>query len=142
MIQDTVRIRLEFHWRAIGEVRPDGDGLQFPAAPRRPGLYRFRLVGKGSARHYVGETDQLQRRFQHYRTPGRSQQTNIRMNAEFRDHLATGGRIEIDIVTEEIAVVASGESINVDLAGKAMRCLLEHAALVDEASGGAMLLNR
>ena len=32
-------------------------------------------------RVYVGETDQLKRRFEGYRTPGVSQTTNIRLNA-------------------------------------------------------------
>ena len=143
MTRETVRIRLEFNWQFLGQLRPDGNGrLQFPATPRQPGLYRFRLSGNGPARHYVGETDELRRRFQHYRTPGSSQQTNIRMNAEFRDHMACGGSIEVDIVTDGIAVTAGDEPVTVDLFDKAMRRLLEHAALVDEAAAGRKLLNR
>ncbi len=46
------------------------------------------------------------------------------MNAEFRDHLAAGGEIEIDIV-------AGGEPIRADLAAKAIRRLPEHAAVVE-----------
>ena len=79
---------------------------------------------------------------QHYRTPGPSQQTNIRMNAEFRDHMVAGGSIEVDIAIDNIDVVAGGEPVPVDLANKAMRRLLEHAALVDEAAAGTELLNR
>ena len=143
MTHEPVRIRLEFHWQFLGQVQPDADGrLQFPAAPRKPGLYRFRLCSNGPARHYVGETDELRRRFQHYRTPGPSQQTNIRMNGEFRDHMATGGSIEVDIVTDRIAVTAGNEPVTVNLSNKAMRRLLEHAALVDDAAAGAKLLNR
>ena len=143
MLPQSVRIRLEFHWQLLGRVRPDDGGrLAFPSAPRRPGLYRFRLTGEGASRHYVGETDELQRRFQHYRTPGKSQQTNIRMNAVFREHLAAGGSIELDIVVDRIDVVVGAEPVSVDLGNKAMRRLLEHAALVDEAAAGAILLNR
>ena len=143
MTHKPVRIRLEFNWQFLGELRRDGNGrLLFPAAPRRPGLYRFRLCGNGPAQHYVGETDELRRRFQHYRTPGPSQQTNIRMNAEFRDHMVAGGSIEVDIAIDNIDVVAGGELVPADLANKAMRRLLEHAALVDEAAAGTDLLNR
>ena len=143
MTHRPVRIRLEFNWQFLGKLRHDGNGrLQFPTAPRQPGLYRFRLCGNGPARRYVGETDELRRRFQHYRTPGPSQQTNIRMNAEFRDHMATGGSIEVDTVIDKIDVIADGEPVRVDLANKAMRRLLEHAALVDEAAAGTKLLNR
>ena len=143
VIERPVRIRLEFRWQALGPVQFDGsNSLVFPAAPRQPGLYRFLLSGNGATRHYVGETEKLQQRFQRYRTPGKSQQTNIRMNAKFRAHLTTGGRIEVDIVTGEITVLAADEPIEVDLSCKAMRRLLEHAALVDEDAAGTMLLNR
>ena len=143
MIEQPVRIRLEFRWHLFGQVQTDGDGrLLFPSAPRRPGLYRFRLGGNGPARHYVGETDELRRRFQHYRTPGPKQKTNIRMNAQFLDHMAAGGRIEVDIVVDRIAVATAGEPIDGDLAAKAMRRLLEYAALVDEGAAGVILLNR
>ena len=62
------------------------------------------------------------------------------MNAEFRDHMATGG--SIDIAVDRIAVAAGEEPIRVDLADKAMRRLLEHTVLVGEAAGSAILLNR
>ena len=143
MTERPVRIALEYRWHSLGQVQTDADGrLLFPAAPRRPGLYRFRLRGNGVARHYVGETDDLRRRFQNYRTPGKSQQTNIRMNGEFRDHMAAGGSIEIDIVVDSIDVMAIGQPVRVNLSDKAIRRLLEHAALVDEATAGIQLLNR
>ena len=107
----------------------------FPAALRRFGLYRFRFRGNGLDRHCVGETDELQRRFQQYRTPGRSQQTNIGMNAEFRAHPAAGRNIEVDIV-------AGGEPVRADLADKAIRRLPERAALVEGAAFGTIFLNR
>ena len=143
IIEPRVRIRLEFEWRLLGQVETDGDGrLVFPTAPRRPGLYRVRLGGAGPARHYVGEADELRRRFQHYRTPGRRQKTNIRMNSQFLDHLAAGGNIEVDIVVDRVLVVAGVESVDVELAAKAMRRLLEQAALVNEDAAGVILLNR
>ena len=143
MTERPVRIAVEYQWRSFGQVQVDVDGrLLFPTAPRQPGLYRFQLRGGASARHYVGETDNLRRRLQHYRTPGPTQQTNIRMNKEFLDHLTTGRIIEVEIVIDGVDIVAGNEPISVDLANKAVRRLLEHAALVDEAAAGVQLLNR
>ena len=107
----------------------------FPAAPRRPRLYRFRLHGNGPDRQYVRETDELQRRFQQYRTPGRSRQADIGMSAEFRAHPAAGGNIEIDIV-------GGGEPVRADPADKGICRLLEHAALVERAASETIFLNR
>ena len=92
MSTSEVAVSVQFQWQGLGTMRRDEkDLLTFPVAPRRPGLYRFRLCGIGQIRHYIGETDELRRRFQHYRTPGRTQQTNIRLNERFRVHMAAGG---------------------------------------------------
>ena len=48
------------------------------------------------------------------------------MNAEFRNHIATGGSIKVDILIDKIAVIAGDEPVTVDLSDKAMRRLLEH----------------
>ena len=138
----SVRVSVEFQWQPLGRLEQDENGrLLFPAAPRQPGLYRFRLLGNGDIRHYIGETDELRRRFQHYRTPGPSQKTNIRMNEEFRQHFAACGTIEVDIAPNGVSVSSAGTPLRVDLADKAMRRLLEHAALVSEAGAGVKLLN-
>lgn len=143
MTQQRNKVSVEFEWQFLGRLRCDENGrLLFPDSPRRPGLYRFRLSGNDDVRHYIGETDELRRRFQHYRTPGPSQKTNIRMNAEFRQHFAAGGAIEVDIAPGGISVSSAGTPLRVDLADKAMRRLLEHAALVSEAGAGVKLLNR
>lgn len=139
----SVRVAVEFHWRPLGRLKQDENGrLLFPSAPRQPGLYRFRLLGSDDIHHYIGETDELRRRFQHYRTPGPSQKTNIRMNEEFHRHFAAGGTIGVDIATDGISVSSAGATLNVDLADKAMRRLLEYATLVSEAGAGVKLLNR
>ena len=139
----SVLLSLEFQWRFLGRLQREEDGrLVFPVAPQQPGLYRFRLIDNNNARHYIGETDELRQRFRQYRTPGKSQTTNIRMNREFREHMAAGGNIEIDIVQDRISVSSAGAMLRIDLADKATRRLLEHAALVSEAGAGVKLLNR
>ena len=142
MPQELVQIRLEFCWQHLGQVRNGTDDLlQFPTAPRKPGLYRFRFVGNEADRNYVGETVNLRRRLQHYRSPSESQQTNIRMNAELHEHVTSGGSIDVDIVTDGITVSVAGDIVPVDLRDKAMRRLLENSALVDVAVSGTALLN-
>ena len=138
-----VQLSLDFQWQFLGEMQSPGTGvLDFPPAPGCPGLYRFRLCRHGRPRHYIGETDDLRRRFQQYRTPGASQQTNIRMNSCLTEHLGSGGIIAVDISTGEIVLSTRGETIPVNLANKATRRLLEHAALVIEVTADAEVLNR
>lgn len=54
------------------------------------------------------------RRAAHYRNPGPSQRTNIRLNERFRTHLATGGRIKMAILTSAEAEI-NGRKVPLDL---------------------------
>ena len=72
-----MRVTVDFSWRDVGTIAAEGGRLRFPTVPDAPGIYRFDL----GDRIYIGETDRLRRRFQHYRTPGLSQTTNVRLNA-------------------------------------------------------------
>lgn len=138
-----VVVSVEFQWQGLGAMKRDERGfLVFPPTPCRPGLYRLRLCGNGDARHYVGETEELRRRFQQFRTPGRTQQTNIRLNSQCHEHMAGGGDIEVDIVVDKVEVTTAGTALDVDLADETMRRLLERAAMVRDAAAGIELLNR
>ena len=139
----AVQLSLEMQWRTLGPVGVDADGaVLFPAAPNVPGLYRFRLFGKSGARHYIGETADLRRRFQHYRTPGPSQATNIRINQLLLEHCAAGGQAKLDIIVGDVVLVIGKEPAHADLGDKATRRLLEHAALVAEGDDAIDSLNR
>ena len=141
-IQSSISLSLHYRWQFLGGVQIDSAGdLVFPRMLRAPGIYRFRLSANGDARQYVGETDNLQRRFQHYRKPGPSQATNIRLNKLIRDHLTTGGTVDIDTAAAE-GVVTAGQTIAADLSDKTTRRLFEHAALLVEGNAGVSLLNR
>ena len=74
---------LRLQWLPIGTAQRDEEGkIKFPKLPARPGLYQFKIFrSDGSQAIYVGETDNLQRRFAHYRNPGPTQATNLRLNA-------------------------------------------------------------
>ena len=138
-----VRVTVEFRWRRLGQVRRDlVGGLLFPSTGYIPGVYRFRLSDNGPERDYVGEASELRRRFQHYRTPGSSQQTNLRLNGLFREHLERGGQIEVDVAADGVEVGWGGRPVPVDLNDADMRNLVESAGLVAGKAGGLATLNR
>ena len=132
---------VEFRWRRLGQVRRDADGeLLFPSTGYVPGVYRFRVIGDGPERHYVGEASELRRRFQQYRTPGSSQQTNLRLNRLFRDHLEGGGQVEVD-VAESVQLGSDGRPA-ADLNDASVRKLVESAGIVAGKAEGLATLNR
>ncbi|KTE01400.1 hypothetical protein ATE68_20460 [Sphingopyxis sp. H038] len=51
-----------------------------------------------------------------------------------KDALAGGARVEVDIVTNDVAVQINGVPISTDLNDRATRRMIEHAAIV--ATGG------
>jgi hypothetical protein len=139
MTHEQADVRVVFAWRDAGTIGVDASGrLTFPALPSTPGLYRMTLTGAAGQtrpRVYIGETDLLARRMQHYRTPGgrgspRGQKTNIRLNDELRALLAAGGGARLAIATAATVSVAGAPPVALDLATKAARVLAEHAALV------------
>jgi len=122
-------------WVALGNVRLDREGrLVFPAPTHAPGLYRFRLIGP-AASVYVGETDDLHRRFAHYRSPGPSQRTNVRMNEHMRTHLQSGRPVSVETCTETWVEVGS-EREALDLSRGSHRVLAEEEALGQARAGG------
>lgn len=135
-------VGIRMTWRILGKLTLDSQqGVSFPAVPEVAGLYRFRLTGGDNTRHYIGETMQLRRRFAHYRNPGPSQATNIRINALFTEHLAAGETITVDIVTAA-SMLVNGQEMPADFRIKAVRRLFEHAAIVAEDGTDIESLNR
>jgi hypothetical protein len=127
----------------LGRVIVDEKGkLKFPRVPARPGLYRFKLRAAGDAESvYIGESDNVQRRFGHYRTPGPGQRTNLRLNDLFREILNAGGQISVAIA-QEIWIEASHGRAQADLSRKSLRCLFENFALAVEQASEVESLNR
>jgi hypothetical protein len=131
-----VRLSVEFSWREVGAIRLDGAKLVFPSAPETPGLYRFDF----GDRIYIGETDRLRRRFQHYRTPGSTQTTNIRLNALMGEVLAVPGTAVVSVITEA-TVKIDGVWSELDLNHRSARLLLENAALTEARMAGTSVVN-
>jgi hypothetical protein len=108
-----------------------------------PGLYRFRISKfDGGAAIYVGETDNLQRRFAHYRNPGPTQATNLRLNAFFLAVISSGGRIEVDIVIDKAWLTWSDVEVKADFRRKSFRRLFENLVLSAERADSIEDLNK
>ena len=130
-----VNVEFGFDWDERGEIQIDDIGrLVFPAVSIGPGLYRFCFAGEHIPAVYIGETKRLRRRFTQYRTPGISQQTNLRLNRVIADALKAGGKVTASVLTE-IDMPALG------LARKHDRVLLEHGAIMCARIDGQEILN-
>jgi hypothetical protein len=127
---------VNFSWTLLDEVRLEEGRLRFPRAPEAPGIYRFDL----GEFLYVGETDRLRRRFQHYRTPGPTQHTNVRINGKMIECLKNGFEILVAISTDA-TVEIDGAKTPLDLTLKSSRLLVESAALTELKSHGVGVEN-
>jgi hypothetical protein len=129
----TARIEVGFSidWLMLGKITlaPDAK-LNFPNISDAPGLYRFRYTLKDKAQIFIGESENLKRRFMLYRNPGPSQQTNVRLNALLKDAILEGAVIEVDIVLASEAIRVGGTTTTADFKNKAIRRMFEHAAIV------------
>jgi len=127
-------VKVTLHWRRLGRLMLSGEKLLFPAAPTVAGVYRLIVQRGNRATIYIGEAVNLSRRFSNYRNPGNTQQTSLRLNALLREFLSHNGTVAVDIAYEDITLAVGGKQIVVDLTNKAIRRLVEQAAIV--AHGG------
>jgi hypothetical protein len=131
-----MQLAVEFEWREVGALRLASGRLRFPEVPDAPGVYRFDL----DDRVYIGEADRLRRRFQHYRTRGARQATNLRLNSVMLELLSAAGTIEVCAITSA-RVDVDGQGEPLDLRHKAARLLVESAALTAARMAGQAVEN-
>lgn len=130
-------------WVPSGDVKLSQDGkLAFPDVPKEAGVYRFRLSGEEKSRCYIGESANLRGRFGSYRNPGSTQATNLRLNALMLEHLEAGGAIGLDLITQIGALTQGNFKKERSLSDKAVRRLLEQAAIVADDATEIESLNR
>src|SRR5438094_9526276 len=93
-VSESVRVVVAFRWSEVGSIALDPAGkLAFPSLTREPGMYRLAIIERaGTTAVYVGEADDLRRRFAHYRNPGTTQPTKKRINAPLPRPGADGRR--------------------------------------------------
>lgn len=130
-------------WQPAGQVALVDGMLVFPKVPNAPGVYRFTLTDSAGTRVYVGESQRLPGRFQHYRTPGgpgEQRTTKFRLNRLMLDALMIGGQVTVEVATQ--AVASDGTPVALDLNQKAVRQRAEHAVEAAERASGSTLLNK
>jgi hypothetical protein len=132
-------------WQPAGQVGLVNGMLAFPKVPDAPGIYRFTLNDAAGVRVYVGESERLPGRFQHYRTPGGAgerQTTKFRLNQLMRGALSADGQVTVEVAIQAEALAADGTPVAIDLNQKTARLLAEHAAQTAARAAGCTLLNR
>lgn len=127
-------------WTSYGDVVLAGDQLVMPRLPPDPGVYQWVMTYADAERRYVGEAKNLERRFAHYRSPGPSQVTNIRMNDRAQRVIAAGGHVEILCATG-IQLIIDEVATEADLTLSFVRRFVENAALVALHSTGTPIIN-
>lgn len=133
---NVVRVIVSFEFSEIGKVSQQDGKLRFPVVPEKPGIYQFAIREK----IYVGETDRLRRRFQHYRTPGPSQLTNIRINHSILAALNEGYEVAVSTI-EQATIDVDGIDLFLDLSRRSGRLLLESAVLSSAHLSGQLVEN-
>ncbi|UYV38991.1 GIY-YIG nuclease family protein [Rhodobacteraceae bacterium D3-12] len=135
-----IKITTALLWHSGGEVALDGlEKLLFPILKPIAGIYRFRFPHRRSV--YVGETTNLRRRMQNYRTPGATQSTSIWVNKLIRECLVDNEIVLLDTSTD-ISVSLNDASKHDVLHSKTIRLLAENAALFAETEAGWTTLNK
>ena len=135
---------LRLAWTPVGAVIKDAGGkIKFPKLSTRGGLYRFSVRRiDGSRAVYVGESDNIQRRFSHYRNPGQTQPTNIRINALFIAILDRGGQVDVSVVTDMAWIKSADQEEVADFRRKDIRRLFENFVLVTQKAAEIEELNK
>jgi hypothetical protein len=138
-----IQCRLTMEWRPLGRVVLDDNGrLRFPAASAVAGIYRFRVREEGREILYVGESDNLARRFSNYRNPTPGQRTSTRINGILVDSLRADAEVSVAVVTAEAWTEVAGTRRQADLRSKALRVLFEHTAITLDGGENVEVLNR
>lgn len=143
-------VRVDFAWQPVGPLVLEGRRPVFPQLPETPGLYRFTFEWRGRARGvYIGETDGLRRRAQHYRTPGPTQPTNVRINGEIVAALEARVTVSVSVITRAAISVDGRPPRDLDLSRKTSRQIVENAAMAEviaeheaDPAHGPVLMNR
>ncbi|WP_372614838.1 GIY-YIG nuclease family protein [Aquicoccus sp.] len=134
------QVQVSFAWHSAGEILKDAEAKpRFPRLSTAPGLYRLRLPHDRSV--YVGETINLRRRMQNYRTPGSRQKTSIWVNKLICAVLNDNRCILLETCTD-LRLLIDGRDETANLSSKTVRCVAENAALLSEIGNGWTPLNK
>lgn len=114
----------EIQWELDLQAVWETVDYEFPntpsSLPEGPAIYCWCV---DEAPVYVGQAERLKRRMQHYRSPGPTQQTNLRMKAYLEDQRAAGKAVKLKVLG---SIRLNGQPVPSDvLSQKWLRSLLE-----------------
>ena len=92
------------------------------------GLYKFHIRHKDKQSVYIGESQNLRRRFQNYRTPGPTQKTSLRLNSIIITALQNKAEVAVYISTHALL-----NKEVADFSQKPIRRLVESMEIVENA---------
>ncbi|HLV94426.1 MAG TPA: hypothetical protein VKS44_04485 [Candidatus Acidoferrales bacterium] len=148
-----ISLDVKYEWEPVESLPGTAYRFPCPVTPRmtqmygKPAVYRWIFYSEeGRAiRYYFGETRSLAGRIKQYLSPGKSQQTNIRMNEHLCSHSKLGLAVGIDVLRPE-SIVMNDRDLSVDgLKNGFVRKAIENlliAEFEEDATVGIQLLNR
>ena len=143
-------LQIESEWTPV--LQDDRGPYRFPSPlPQRkagpyagPAVYRWLpfLVTPGDIRQvYVGETDSLARRVNHYLKPGSRQQTNLRMRSRMDALLLEGKHVQLDVLRIECLQINGAVGPADALGDRELRRLVENWMVLVHRRNGFDVLN-
>jgi hypothetical protein len=107
-------------WEPRGLVQLADRLLVFPAVPAAGGADRLTCRTRAGALAwvYMGESQTLRDRFQHYRTPGADEKHHGTAESGDDGRLETGGTIAVEVVTRAEVVPSGAPPAPLDLGWK------------------------
>jgi hypothetical protein len=137
--QRELKCSLAMLWMPSGRLSLDSDSrVVFPSMEAVAGLYRLAArYPDGRLANYIGESDNLRRRFGNYRNPGPTQQTSLRINAWLKELIDDGGEVLI-----YVALSADLNGTAADISRKPTRRMFEQMAIALEHAEDVESLNR
>jgi hypothetical protein len=137
--QRELKCSLALVWMLRGRLSLDSNNrVVFPSVEAVSGLYRLAArYPDGRLANYIGESENLRRRFGNYRNPGPTQQTSLRINAWLKELIDDGGEVLISVAQR-----ADINGAAADMSRKPMRRMFEQMAIVLEHAEDVESLNR
>ena len=139
-----------FTWKSLESE--SGQQYSFPDLPSKylkrryagPGVYRWAIfdsLGKLQA-CYIGEAEDLARRLHHYVRPGKSQQTNLRLNAFLHQAQTNGLDVQFQLIMFGDFVINSCGFGSGKLSDPFARKVVENLAILESFTLNCDVLNK
>jgi phosphoenolpyruvate synthase/pyruvate phosphate dikinase len=147
----SIEVKVMFEWEAVCQSETEEYVFPKPITEfmkqlyKKPVIYRWiveRTDTNDEMLMYIGEAARLcPDRLSGYLVPGPTQQTNIRLNQQFHECIAHGGKIRLETLKMTGAFVNDLDLTEKDLSRQDIRRLIERLLVTLYRSQGINLLN-